>query len=241
MHGECFVVPSISSLAEFQYVHLTMSHPKPSNKLANYPGRVDAPSLNSNNNTFNIFPFFPLRSAKSVWLQGDTSGWGLYFVDINLGSYPGLLGQYIAAVAAHKPGELPNCCQRNIGLNLMCHHVVPLQSCGPTFRRSRNSRSHLPNQFNFHIVNPGPNSIEKNRLKNQLKNRLIFNFDSVTCPNYPFFDFFLVWNLSWFFSQVFSWFFSWIFFYWIRPPLIPKLSPNYPNWVFACRSSRQTP
>ena len=84
-----------------------MSHPKPSNKLANYPGRVDAPSLNSNNNTFNIFPFFPLRSAKSVWLQGDTSGWGLYFVDINLGSYPGLLGQYIAAVAAHKPGELP--------------------------------------------------------------------------------------------------------------------------------------
>ena len=77
---------------------LPMSHRYPSNKLANYPNRVEAPSLNSNNNIFNIFPFFPLLSAKKCWL-------------------------------------------------------VLLQSCGPTSRRSRNSRSHLPNQFNFHIVN----------------------------------------------------------------------------------------
>ena len=35
------------------------------------------------------------------------STWFLYSVAINFGSSPGLLGQLLAAVAAHKPGELP--------------------------------------------------------------------------------------------------------------------------------------
>ena len=29
------------------------------------------------------------------------------FEDKNVGSFPGLLGQYVATVAAHQPGELP--------------------------------------------------------------------------------------------------------------------------------------
>ena len=42
-----------------------------------------------------------------------------------------------------------------------------------------------------------------------MKTRLRFNFDSVTCPNYPFFGLFLsVGNLKWFFSRFFKCFFS---------------------------------
>ena len=38
--------------------------------------------------------------------QGEASGHSLGFVDKNLGSSPGLIGQQVATVAAHQPGEL---------------------------------------------------------------------------------------------------------------------------------------
>ena len=41
------------------------------------------------------------------YIQCEPSPWFLYSVAINLGSSPGLLGQKLSAVAAHKPGELP--------------------------------------------------------------------------------------------------------------------------------------
>ena len=38
--------------------------------------------------------------------QDDPSAWVLYSVAINLGSSLGLLGQWLAAIAAHRPREL---------------------------------------------------------------------------------------------------------------------------------------
>ena len=74
-------------------IHLTMAHPYPSNKLANYPGRVEAPSLNSNNNTFNILPFF--RGFTGCSLPGRAtrgSGGGLWGFHIGRPQWEGIGG-----------------------------------------------------------------------------------------------------------------------------------------------------
>ena len=59
-------------------------------------------------------------------VQGVSCPRRLGFVDLDLGSSTTLLGQYVATVAAHQPGELTNLSQPNPGLR---GHGTPCTSC----------------------------------------------------------------------------------------------------------------
>ena len=78
----------------------------------------------TDNNWFTIFVSRMDPNASGQWagggvkvLQGDTSGWVLYFVHPACGPLLQL------ATAQAGQGNSPNWCQRNIGLNLTCHPV----------------------------------------------------------------------------------------------------------------------
>ena len=50
-------------------------------------------TMSRNSLKWELYVIFIEKYQTDKHLQGDTSGWGLYFVDINLGSSPALLGQ----------------------------------------------------------------------------------------------------------------------------------------------------
>ena len=68
------------------------------------------------------------------------------FEDEDWGRYPGLLGHYVATIAAHQPGELPKS-----SLHLNCHtelsHLVIASPCPATTGAPTGSGSHRPGRI----------------------------------------------------------------------------------------------
>ena len=70
------------------------------------------PNSISNRYTGWYTPFLLLMSQYRVTLVVEYLGW----VDLDLGCSTILLGQYVATVAAHQPGELPKSKSTNLGI-----------------------------------------------------------------------------------------------------------------------------